>query len=72
MKIKCPVCGKLADYENNHWRPFCSKNCKVIDLWNWFHEYYSIKIEEIDEKIKSEEEENDKTHSLWCSRKNGQ
>lgn len=72
MKIKCPVCGKVVDYENNESKPFCSKNCKIIDLWNWFHEYYSIKVEEIDEKINSEEEKNDKTHDLWCSRKNGQ
>lgn len=72
MLISCPVCGKIVDYENNPWRPFCSKNCKIIDLWNWFHENYSIKIEEIDEKINMEEESNDKTDSLWRSRKNGQ
>ncbi len=72
MKMKCPVCGKLIDYENNPWKPFCSKNCKIIDLWNWLHENYSIKVEEINEKITLEEENNDKDNSLWRSRKNGQ
>lgn len=70
MKVKCPICAKETNFENNPWRPFCSKNCKVIDLWNWFHEYYSIKVEEIDENVKGEE--SDKTNSMWRSRKNGQ
>ncbi|GAQ95589.1 hypothetical protein TAGGR_362 [Thermodesulfovibrio aggregans] len=72
MKIKCPVCGKETTLENNPWRPFCSKSCKIIDLWNWFHEQYSIKVEEVDEKINIEEEEDDKNSSMWRSRKNGQ
>lgn len=72
MKIKCPNCGKLVEYEGNPWRPFCSKKCKVLDLWNWFYEKYSIKVEESDEKTKVEEEVDDKANSMWRSRKNGQ
>lgn len=72
MKIKCPNCGKLVEYEGNPWRPFCSKDCKVLDLWNWFHEKYSIKVEESDEKTKVEEEADDKANSMRSSRKNGQ
>jgi len=72
MKIKCPVCGKAIEYENNPWRPFCSKDCKIIDLWHWFHEHYSIKVEEVDEKINTEEAKDDKNSSMWRSRKNGQ
>lgn len=72
MQIKCPHCGKVVDYENNPWRPFCSKSCKILDLWNWFYEKYSIKVEEVDEKINTEEEKNDKANSMWRSRKNGQ
>ncbi|GAB6182873.1 DNA gyrase inhibitor YacG [Thermodesulfovibrio hydrogeniphilus] len=73
MKMKCPVCGKLFDAENNQWMPFCSKNCKIIDLWNWVHEKYSIKVEEIDEEINiNEEDKDDKIDSLWRNRKNGQ
>ncbi len=72
MKIKCPVCGKTVEYGNNPWRPFCSRNCKIIDLWNWFHEYYSIKVGEVDETINIEEEQDDKNNSMWRSRKNGQ
>lgn len=72
MTAKCPVCGKETNLENNPWRPFCSKNCKIIDLWNWVNENYSIKVEEVNQKINIEEEENDKTYSMWRSRKNGQ
>jgi endogenous inhibitor of DNA gyrase (YacG/DUF329 family) len=73
MKIKCSICGKRVDYENNPWKPFCSKECKLVDLWNWFHKKYSLKIEEIEEKINTmEEEKDDTTNSMWCSRKNGQ
>jgi endogenous inhibitor of DNA gyrase (YacG/DUF329 family) len=72
MPAKCPVCGKETNLENNPWRPFCSKNCKIIDLWNLVNENYSIKVEEVNQKINIEEEENDKSYSMWCSRKNGQ
>ncbi len=71
MKIKCPICGKLQEYENNPWKPFCSKSCKILDLWNWFHESYSIKVEEIDENI-NEEVKNGEPYRMRCSRKNGQ
>lgn len=72
MKIKCPVCGKETEWENNLWKPFCSKNCKILDLWNWFNEAYSIKVEEVEEITNLKEELNDKTNSMWRSRKNGQ
>jgi len=72
MKAKCPVCNKAVDIKTNPWRPFCSKNCKIIDLWNWFHEYYAIKTEEVDENINTQEENDDKADRMRCSRKNGQ
>lgn len=71
MQIKCPKCGKTVEYEGNPWRPFCSKECKVIDLWNWIHEKYSIKVDESDEKSTEEEGLDDKDNSMWRSRKNG-
>lgn len=58
--------------KDNPWRPFCSKTCKILDLWNWLNEKYSIKVEEIEETKINEEVNNDKDYSLWCSRKNGQ
>ena len=44
-KIKCPVCKKLVDWEGNPYRPFCSRECKLVDLYNWFNEEYRIKDE---------------------------
>lgn len=42
MKVKCPVCGRMAEYKDNPFRPFCSKRCKDIDLVNWADEHYRI------------------------------
>ncbi|HEC97951.1 MAG TPA: DNA gyrase inhibitor YacG [Nitrospirae bacterium] len=42
MKIRCPICKTLTTWEENPWRPFCSKRCKVIDLGTWASEEYSI------------------------------
>lgn len=58
MKIKCPKCGKEAAFENNPWKPFCSKSCKILDLWDWLHESYSIK-EEIKEYLNEREEKDE-------------
>ncbi len=44
-KIKCPVCKKPVDWEGNPYRPFCSRECKLVDLYNWFNEEYRIKDE---------------------------
>lgn len=39
MKIKCPNCKKLVNYDKkNKYRPFCSERCKMIDLGEWFAE----------------------------------
>jgi len=45
MKVKCPVCGKKAQWKGNKWRPFCSERCKLIDLGKWAGEEYKIEEE---------------------------
>lgn len=42
LKLKCPTCGKETVWEGNPWRPFCSENCKLIDLGKWLLEEYKI------------------------------
>lgn len=42
MKIKCPICRKIAKWEGNPFKPFCSERCKLIDLGEWLTERYSI------------------------------
>jgi endogenous inhibitor of DNA gyrase (YacG/DUF329 family) len=44
-KVKCPNCGKLTNWENNPFRPFCSERCKLADLSKWLNEEYSIEEE---------------------------
>ncbi len=40
--FKCPRCGKPISFEENPYRPFCSKKCKMMDLGAWFMEEYQI------------------------------
>jgi len=42
--VACPCCGKRAilSAEQNPWRPFCSKRCKMIDLGAWADGSYRI------------------------------
>ncbi|MCE2950650.1 MAG: DNA gyrase inhibitor YacG [Alphaproteobacteria bacterium] len=35
----CPLCHKTTDH---HFRPFCSKRCKEVDLGRWFQETYRV------------------------------
>ena len=43
LKVKCPTCKKEVVYsQENHFRPFCSEKCMLIDLGQWFEEDYSI------------------------------
>ena len=42
MEMYCPICKKHVKWEDNEFRPFCSKRCKLIDLGTWADEGYSI------------------------------
>jgi len=56
---KCPQCKKVVLWENNPYRPFCSKRCKIIDLGHWASEKYKIpgeKIKNVEALRKKEEE----------------
>jgi endogenous inhibitor of DNA gyrase (YacG/DUF329 family) len=49
IKSKCPVCKRVTVYsEDNPYRPFCTKRCKLIDLGAWLNGAYSIAAEEDD------------------------
>lgn len=46
---RCPICNKESDYHvNNHYRPFCSDRCKLIDLGEWANETRRIPTEEFE------------------------
>ena len=41
--VRCPHCGPRAKAtQENPWRPFCSRRCKLIDLGAWFEEEHRI------------------------------
>ncbi len=48
MTAKCPMCGKVEQWEGNVFRPFCSKRCQLLDLEGWLTERYRIPDEEED------------------------
>lgn len=43
--VKCPTCGKRAEYEGNEFRPFCSERCKLLDFGAWTEEKYTLPAE---------------------------
>ena len=42
MKIYCPTCKKEVGREDNKWKPFCSRRCKIVGLGEWASENYKI------------------------------
>jgi len=41
--VDCPTCQKkVAWSDENTYRPFCSKRCKLIDLGEWASEGHKI------------------------------
>ncbi|GIW48494.1 MAG: DNA gyrase inhibitor YacG [Deltaproteobacteria bacterium] len=59
MKVRCPRCNRVVEWEGNEWRPFCSERCKLIDLGAWVSEEYRISGERVsygDDISQSEED----------------
>lgn len=47
LEAPCPTCQNMTSLEqDNPFRPFCQKRCKLIDLGNWANESYTIPSEE--------------------------
>ncbi len=42
LEVKCPHCKKNFSYYSSESRPFCSDQCKMIDMGGWLSESYSI------------------------------
>ncbi len=41
--VNCPGCQKPVVWSNeNHFRPFCSERCQLIDFGEWATEKHSI------------------------------
>ena len=40
--MKCPTCGKPAEWKDNPFRPFCSERCQMVDLGRWVEGEYRV------------------------------
>ena len=41
--VDCPNCGASVSWTTQqHWRPFCSERCRMIDLGAWADESHRI------------------------------
>ena len=52
----CPLCKKSTTFA---FRPFCSKKCKMVDLYKWVSGHYVIPGDPEDMLQKEEEEARD-------------
>ena len=54
--IKCPTCQQPTVWQDNPYRPFCSRRCRMLDLGCWVDEEYRVPAE--DQTGKDESSEN--------------
>lgn len=48
-RVKCPHCStEVLWSEENPYRPFCSKRCKLIDFGDWANESHIIPVDLIE------------------------
>ena len=52
VKVKCPRCGTLVNWQGNPDKPFCSQKCRTVDLGRWASEEFRI----AGDKVHQEEE----------------
>jgi uncharacterized protein len=53
--MKCPMCHRPAEWENNPHRPFCSERCKLIDFGAWANEEYAVPADEAAPSLEEED-----------------
>lgn len=41
----CPRCATQTVWQDNKYKPFCSSQCKLIDLGAWANEDYALPAE---------------------------
>jgi len=57
MEVTCPSCQKKEKWEDNPYRPFCCKRCKLVDLGHWASESYRVPMEQADSDSEPDERE---------------
>ncbi len=61
MRVKCPICDKEVEWEQNPYHPFCSERCKLIDLGKWAAEQYRFPGNKNSGETEQKEDENDES-----------
>jgi endogenous inhibitor of DNA gyrase (YacG/DUF329 family) len=59
---ECPLCHKESTAS---FRPFCSKKCKMIDLYKWVSGHYVIPGDPAEILEKEEEEAKEEWEKAW-------
>jgi uncharacterized protein len=57
LNIDCPRCKKKFNYYSSDFRPFCSEQCRLIDLGQWLNESYSVPAQQLTPKESEELEQ---------------
>ena len=47
--MKCPICEKPTQWQDNPNRPFCSERCRMIDFGHWVDEDYTVPLTTYDQ-----------------------
>ncbi|HKV41131.1 MAG TPA: DNA gyrase inhibitor YacG [Blastocatellia bacterium] len=42
--MKCPICGRPTQWNDNAYRPFCGERCRTLDLGKWASEEYHVPV----------------------------
>jgi uncharacterized protein len=42
MKVRCPNCKEWVEWQGSPFRPFCSAECKGLDLGKWADEQFRL------------------------------
>ncbi len=62
--VPCPTCGVETEFsEQNLFRPFCSKRCRLIDLGEWADEKYRVPEKPASQIVNDIEEDGDESSS---------
>jgi len=54
-QVRCPRCGLRRQWSGNPHRPFCSLECRLIDLGAWLDERYRVAGPELSTESESPE-----------------
>ncbi|HEY7867611.1 MAG TPA: DNA gyrase inhibitor YacG, partial [Methylomirabilota bacterium] len=54
-QVRCPRCARRGFWSGNPHRPFCSLECRLIDLGGWLDERYRIAGPELSTDAESPE-----------------